>query len=48
MILNEIISGKKSYEDTDYIDVPLRVISTKERALEYKKELQGLLKKAGN
>ncbi len=45
-VLTEIISKEKTYSDIDYIEIPLRVISTKEQALNYKKELQGLLEKA--
>ena len=48
MVLHDIITGKNDYKDKDYIEIPLRVITTKERAEEYKKELQQLLKKAKN
>ena len=42
-VMHDIITGKNDYQDTDYIEIPLRVIDTPEKAKEYKQYLNELL-----
>jgi len=45
-ILHDMITGKNDYKGETYIEIPLRIIDTKEKATEYKAELKSMLEKS--